>query len=180
MSYSIRRLVTGDDGHGNSMLIADGKAEHVLCPVPMVPQLALINLWSTQKMPAEIVSQDAAAHITGLTPSANGSIFRVVDFPPEATYLDKVSAQLREQAFAAMQASTCVDHSSPNSHPFMHRTKTLDYAIVLEGEIYLILDKSEHLMKAGDVAIQNATNHAWSNRSDKMCRVAFILLDAQA
>ena len=102
----------------------------------------------------------------------------MVDFPPEAHYLAQVSTQLREQAFATMQASDCADRESP--HPFMHRTQTLDYAIIVEGEIYLVLDESEHLMHAGDVAVQCATNHAWSNRSDKNCRVAFILLGAKS
>jgi len=59
----------------------------------------------------------------------------------------------------------------------MHRTETIDYAIVLEGEIVMVLDKSDVLLKAGDVVVQCGTNHAWSNRSDKPCRVAFILID---
>ena len=61
----------------------------------------------------------------------------------------------------------------------MHRTETLDYGIVLEGEIYLVLDDSETLLKPGDVVIQRGTNHAWSNRSDRVCRMAFILLDGR-
>ena len=59
----------------------------------------------------------------------------------------------------------------------MHRTETIDYAIVLEGELHLILDDSEVLLKAGDVTVQVGTNHAWSNRSGKPCRIAFILID---
>jgi uncharacterized cupin superfamily protein len=62
----------------------------------------------------------------------------------------------------------------------MHRTKTLDYAIVLEGEVYLVLDDSETLMKTGDVCIQRATNHVWSNRAEKNCKIAFILIDGDA
>jgi quercetin dioxygenase-like cupin family protein len=64
-------------------------------------------------------------------------------------------------------------------HPLMHRTDTVDYGIVLSGEIYLVLDKQETLLKAGDVVVQRGTNHAWSNRSDKPCRMAFILVDGK-
>ena len=61
----------------------------------------------------------------------------------------------------------------------MHATRTIDYAIIMHGEIVLMLDDSELTLKAGDVVVQQATNHAWINRSDDVCRIAFVLLDAQ-
>ena len=64
----------------------------------------------------------------------------------------------------------------PRRHPLMHRTETIDYAICLEGEIWLVLDDSEVLMKAGDVCVQRGTNHAWSNRSDAPCFMCFVLI----
>lgn len=65
----------------------------------------------------------------------------------------------------------------PDGRPAtMHRTQTIDYGLVLEGEIWSILDDSERLLKAGDIIIQRGTDHAWENRSDKPCRMAFILL----
>jgi uncharacterized cupin superfamily protein len=59
----------------------------------------------------------------------------------------------------------------------MHRTETVDYAIVLEGEIYAVMDEGEALMRAGDVLIQRGTNHAWANRSGRTARIAFVLID---
>ena len=59
----------------------------------------------------------------------------------------------------------------------MHKTETVDYAICLEGEIYLVLDDSEVLMKPGDLCVQRGTNHAWSNRSDGPCFMCFVLID---
>ncbi|NNM59219.1 MAG: cupin domain-containing protein [Legionellales bacterium] len=180
MTRSIRRLVTGHNEHGKSVLADDMQADCVLRPLAIAPELALINLWATGQSPVDILpDRDPARDIKGLVPSASGSIFRIVDFPPEETYIDKVSASFRDEAFNAMDASSCADSHKVTGHPFMHRTTTLDYAIVLEGEIYLLLDESEHLMSVGDVAIQCATNHAWSNRSNKTCRMAFILLDAK-
>ena len=65
-------------------------------------------------------------------------------------------------------------------HPFMHRTESVDYAIILQGEITMLLDESEVHLKAGDVLVQRGTNHAWSNRGTETCYIAFILVDATA
>ncbi|MFN7097946.1 MAG: cupin domain-containing protein [Gammaproteobacteria bacterium] len=180
MTRSIRRLVTGHDKEGKSILVSDAPAHNKIVPLPTAPDLALINLWQTDTMPVTIrANEDPTSQTMGLTPTTNGSIFRVVDLPPDASYLPQISAKQTEKAWEAMQAEHFADALEKAPHPLMHCTPTIDYAIVLEGEIYLILDKSEHLMKAGDVAIQCATNHAWSNRTDKMCRIAFILIDAK-
>jgi quercetin dioxygenase-like cupin family protein len=77
-------------------------------------------------------------------------------------------------------ASEAVVSRGRARHPAMHRTRSVDYGIVLEGEIWLILDEEETLLRAGDVCIQRATNHAWSNRSDRRCVMAFVLLDGSA
>ena len=67
----------------------------------------------------------------------------------------------------------------PSDAAHMHRTATLDYAMVLTGEIYAVLDTEEKLMREGDVLIQRGTNHAWRNDSDNPCRMLFVLLDAE-
>jgi quercetin dioxygenase-like cupin family protein len=74
-----------------------------------------------------------------------------------------------------------VHHTEERSarHPGFHQTDTIDYAIVLEGEVWAVLDEAETLLKAGDVLIQRGTYHAWDNRGDQVCRIAFILIDAQ-
>jgi uncharacterized cupin superfamily protein len=61
----------------------------------------------------------------------------------------------------------------------MHRTETIDYGIVLEGEITLIVDEGETIVRAGDIVIQRGTNHGWANRSRSNCRIAFILIDGR-
>jgi len=67
----------------------------------------------------------------------------------------------------------------PPRHPMMHRTRSVDYAIIMSGEIDMLLDEGEVHLKAGDVVVQQATNHAWVNRGKEICRVAFILMDSQ-
>ena len=64
-------------------------------------------------------------------------------------------------------------------HPGFHKTDTIDYAIVLSGEIYALMDEGEVLLKAGDVLVQRGTNHAWSNRTEAPCCIAFVLIDAE-
>lgn len=179
MSRTIRRLVTGHDQHGKSILISDANAHNKIVPIPSAPDLALINLWCTDESPADAFTDtDPTRQSVGLTPSAQGSVFRVVDFPPDATYINTFKNQDYDKAWEAMDAADFADRKAKSDNPMMHCTPTIDYAIVLEGEIYLVLDNSEHLMKTGDVAVQRATNHAWSNRTDKICRMAFILIDA--
>jgi uncharacterized cupin superfamily protein len=80
---------------------------------------------------------------------------------------------------SALRQAMGVDHGSgPSRHAYMHRTKSVDYAIVLSGEIDMLLDDSEVHLKAGDILIQQATNHAWVNRSKDFCKIAFVLIDA--
>jgi mannose-6-phosphate isomerase-like protein (cupin superfamily) len=67
----------------------------------------------------------------------------------------------------------------PPRHPAMHRTRTVDYAVVMAGEIDMLLDDSEIHLKAGDVLVQQGTNHAWVNRGAEPCRIAFILIDSK-
>ncbi len=67
----------------------------------------------------------------------------------------------------------------PDNKPHMHRTETVDYVLVLEGEIEMDMDNSTVKLKAGDVMVQRGTNHAWANRSNARARVAFVLIDAE-
>jgi uncharacterized cupin superfamily protein len=70
--------------------------------------------------------------------------------------------------------------AKPDSpHPMMHRSEALDYGIVIEGEMTMVLDDSEVLLKPGSVVVQRGTNHAWANRSEKLCRILFIQCDGQ-
>ena len=176
MSRPMRRVVTGHDANGKSIIITDGPSPHVL-ELPGMPGLALINLWVTDRAPAANTgSGDAAARPVVLEPPARGTIFRVVDFPPDRDIVGQLD---RGKAFAAMGAGHAMDRSEAR-HPGMHKTSTVDYALVLDGEIWALMDEGETLLKAGDCLVQRGTNHAWSNRSERACRVAFILIDAEA
>ena len=174
MVKPIRRVVTGHDARGRSIFLSDGPSPHVLT-LPGRDDFALTNLWVTDASPASNDGTgDAAARPVVLEPPPNGSIFRVVEFPPERSG----GTFDRGAAFAAMGASHAMDPDG-SRHPGMHKTDTLDYAIVMSGEIYAVMDDGETLLKAGDCLVQRGTNHAWANRGEVPCLVAFILVSAK-
>ncbi len=108
-----------------------------------------------------------------LEPPAHGTNFRISEYPPEPP--DATARIDGKRAFAEVGAAHRIIEGS--RHPLMHRTETVDYAIVLEGEIDLLLDDEDVHLTAGDVVIQRGTNHCWVNRYAKPCRMAFILID---
>ena len=123
------------------------------------------------------VPDTIGAHKGIQPPADGGTILRIIDFPPEPKDPESLRRGLHA-TFAGMYQDARHDKAG-TTHPGMHRTDTIDYAIVLEGEIYAVLDEGETLMRAGDVLIQRGTNHAWANRSDKTARIAFVLIDAR-
>lgn len=161
----VRRIVTGERPDGRSYIVSDGPALNLSTPdnSPIVGHV----IWATGEGAAPGDDPAPKNHHFGFH-SDNGVVLRIVDFPPDETYdLAKVKEFLDENHVR--------DTASPR-HFWFHKTPTLDYAIVLEGEIYAMMDKDETLMIAGDVLIQRATNHSWSNRSGRNCRMAFALV----
>jgi hypothetical protein len=174
MIQRVRRVLTGHDAEGRSTIIADGFAASVK-ELPGIPGLALTDLWETTGAPASNEGHaDAAARPVRLEPPPSGTIFRVVEFPPDAAWRKK--SDLRE-GFGAIGAAHAQDNASHD--PMMHKTASVDYAIVLTGEIWAVMEKGETLLKAGDVLVQRGTNHSWSNRTDQPALVAFILVSAK-
>jgi mannose-6-phosphate isomerase-like protein (cupin superfamily) len=175
MLKPIRRVVTGHDGQGRSVIASDGASPNTIA-IMESPAFGMTDLWVTHGAPADNGGTgDPAARTIVLEPPPRGTIFRVVEFPPDAQLAGKFD---RVEAFAAIGAR---DALAPDGsrHPGMHRTHSVDYAIVLSGEIWAVMDVGETLLRAGDCLVQRGTNHAWSNRSQTPCLVAFILVDAQ-
>lgn len=168
-SYNpVRRLVTGEDADGRSYFVFDGPTPNRVID-PGVPKAQVV--WATGEAAAPGFDPAPAGHRFGFH-SPGGSVFRIAEFPPDSLAdLAGLADFLKEQGVG--------DNRQPR-HFWFHRTRTLDYAICLEGEIYAMLDKEERLMRPGDVLVQRATNHSWANRSGKLCRMAFILIDLAA
>lgn len=169
----VRRLVTGHDSNGKSKFLMDGEAASVLV-IETMGNLTVTDLWEVFDAPADNSGEaDNADRTVHLEPNERGSIFRIVDFPPDSLW--KTGAD-GAAAFAQMGAGHAVDTSSAD--PAMHKTDTVDYALVLDGEIWAVMDTDERLMKAGDALVQRGTNHAWANKTASNCRVMFVLCGA--
>jgi hypothetical protein len=174
MIWRARRVLTGHDAQGRSTFIADGEAQNVK-EMASMPGLALTDLWETGGAPASNAGdKDAAARPVRLEPPKNGTLLRIVEFPPDAAWRGSADGKA---AFKSIGAGHAQDASS--SDPMMHRTSTVDYIIVLKGEIYAIMDTGEKLLRAGDILVQRGTNHSWSVRGNEPCIVAAVLINAQ-
>lgn len=149
-----RRIVTGIK-NGKSTIVEDQIVTNV---VDHFHGLYISDIWNTQQIPANLDDEKRIPN-TGIpqTPK-NGTYFRYVCFPPD-----------KELGIAAEVGQ---------EHPLMHQTPTLDYIVILSGELYLIMEEGETLLKPGDIVIQRGTNHAWSNRSDEPCIQLAVLIDA--
>jgi mannose-6-phosphate isomerase-like protein (cupin superfamily) len=174
MIQKVRRVVTGHDAQGRSIILSDGPATSVK-ETPTFPGLALTDLWETGAAPASNAgSADAADRPVHLEPPKNGTLFRVVEFPPDST---RPSESDSRKAFESIGAGHAL--ATGHADPMMHKTATVDYAVVIQGEIYAVMEKGETLLRAGDVLVQRGTNHSWHVRGKEPCLVAFILVSAE-
>ena len=180
MNGYVRRIVTGHDAQGKAIIVSDGPAPTVHAN-PHRPGYFSTDLWRTNESPARIARTvpEPTAVPRRITAAPNGSVVRISTVPPESDDVRNMDAATAQQIFASWGNPDASTFAANRRHPFMHRTETVDYAIILEGEMHLVLDESEVLCRTGDVVIQCGTNHAWSNRSGKPCKVAFILIDGK-
>ena len=174
MSKPYRRIVTGHNAQGRSIIASDGPPERLQAMGPNGPWLR--EYWNTRETPAVIdrLGGEPPESKVILAPPPRGTRIRVVDIPPESAEDAALDSKAAAEHFARIGAAGAF---TGGQHPMMHRTETIDYGIVLEGEVTLIVDESETLVRAGDITIQRGTNHAWVNRSAANCRIAFILID---
>lgn len=150
MRQQTRRIVTGHLADGRSVVLQDGPVPHVR----NLPGARFDEVWSTATVPDALSlapANEPTSDAPLIGPPEGGTTIRIIDFAPTGEGGER----------------------SP-----MHRTRSIDYGIVLEGEIILILSDSEVVLRQGDVVIQRATDHAWQNRSAHWARMAFILIGA--
>ena len=169
----IRRVIAAKTATGKSAIVEDG-------PPPanrpsMRPGFSSRNIWATFGTPAPLNAIDRGSEVKGTMPPRGGTVFKYLDIPPDRANPDRVidadKIETTEPGLRKVPGHPL--------HPGMHETDTIDYAIVLSGEIYAVMEENETLLKAGDVLIQCATMHAWSNRSSETCRILFVLVDGR-
>lgn len=165
-----RRVVTGHDADGRSIILSD--APCTATTAMFHADFVVNEAWQLRQLPADNGDFVDPCGAIELEPPAAGNVFRIVQFPPDSHYMDAVDPSGGFSALGESGAASVVqDHEG---HPLAHATNTVDYIVVIQGEIYAVLDKTETLLRQGDVLIQRGTSHAWSNRSDKVCIIAAI------
>ena len=148
----IRRVVTGHDKSGKAIVISDGLAP-VVKTNPIRPGYRGTDIWKTNAAPAPITADepDPTLGPRTLHPAPQGTVIRITELAPETEELRNLSADKVRSVFAAAGAEAASTFKPGARHPLMHRTETIDYAVVLEGEITLVLDDEDVVLKAGDV-----------------------------
>jgi hypothetical protein len=165
-----RRIVVTDREPGKSCLVSDGPSPDVRTD-PARPGFALQRMWVTDGTPAKIALESLhLPHV--LEPPAGGSVMNVFTFPPDAGWKGKVGAAEVQAYFRSVGAPGASTYSPQAPHPYMQKTRTIDFAIVQEGEIVLVLDTQEVMLQTGDFVVVRGSNHAWSNRSTRPAVVA--------
>lgn len=149
-STLVRRVVTGASADGKSCAISDATCE------PMeLPTFSSTEIWKTTESPVDLAhASDQFGQEFVLEPPANGSILRVIEFPPDSRW------------------------KGPDDDLYFHETGTIDYIVVTKGEIWCVFDDGEVCLKAGDVLIQRGVNHAWSVRTPDPCQLVAVLINA--
>jgi hypothetical protein len=176
---NIDRIVVVDEGP-HSRIIADGPSPDIRRD-PARPGFSCARMWVTDRTPIRLEGvRESLQQPHTYVPPQGGSTCYVVTFPPDADWRGKVGAKEVAAYFTSMGAPEISTYSGKAPHPYMQKAATLDLCLVLDGEITLVLDTAEVNLKAGDTVVQRGTNHAWSNRSNRPCVIAFSSHDAKA
>jgi hypothetical protein len=168
---TFRRVITGHDEHGQSCILFDGTA-----PVSSVqPGGALAQLWATSSSPADNQgTADAALRPVSLLPPRCGSLFWIISIPPRSS-VD--AAQAMAEAVKNLGAGEALQGGT--ERPGWHTTNTVDYLILLSGEVTLQVDLGETTLRPFDSVVQRGTSHNWENRGSETAVLAIVLLDAR-
>lgn len=175
MAETLRRIVTGHNGKGRSVVTIDGPPGEVL----EMGAAALYEVWSTDGPKVESTgSRDMSQGPVRLSPPPTGSKFRFFTVPPTDPSIPREALEAAAaEAFAAIGAAE--ERVDTTRHPLMHKTKTIDYILLLRGQVTLLLDEEERDLRPFDVVVQRGTNHAWVNKGKETALLAAILLDAE-
>ena len=172
-----RRIVCLDKEPNKSTLASDAATPDVRID-PARPGFAMQRLWVTDGTPAKIVLE--TLHLPhALTPPKNGSVMRTITFPPDASWRGRAGVKEVKAFFKAMGSPQASTWSASAKHPYMQKTETLEFALVTDGEIVLVLDTQDVALKKGEFAIIRGSNYAWSNRTNKPASIALASHDGK-
>ena len=176
--HPIKRIVTGLNADGKSTVTFEDHCTNIMA-IPGTTGGFISELWVSDEMPIDNSGDnDRATRPIRHDPTEQGTIFRVVEIPPEKLTGGKMDTDL---AFKAMGSHNKPTEEDKKQHPSMHFTDSIDYLVVISGEMHMLLeDGSETLLQSGDCIVQRGTKHAWINRSDAPCVMAAVLINADS
>jgi hypothetical protein len=153
----VRRVVTAH-GKGGSFFEIDDTSLPIIEKAEF-PGMRWVDIWAADSVPVDNTLAGDPAATAPLFPSSGGLVFRLMQIDPAPEFL--------------------LDTTSPDDHPGMHQTQTLDMVYVLDGEISALLSTGEKILRAGDTFVQRGTRHSWVNRSGKPCTILGALVGAE-
>ena len=173
MPKPIRRIVAGEDNNGRAVALSDGPSPDIR-EDPARPGYAATRIWVTESTPAKVRGIKETLHLPHtIEPPKDGSVCRVVEFPPDKVWNNSVNESDVANFFKMMGSPNLSTYNQDSPHPYMEKSDSLDFCYIQEGEITLILDKEEVDLNEGDTVVLLGANHSWSNRSNKPCIVFF-------
>lgn len=174
---NVRRVVTGRTPEGKSVFVSDTDVSPIT--LDLLPGAEFHRLWGSD-VPVQLPSDGSPPQIPGYFPRLGGFRFGLFTVGPDAVTL---SPDLDiQKAFAEIQQKLPgLAEVLELDHPGMHTTDTIDYEVVISGEVWLELDDGQEIhLKPVDTVIQNGTRHAWRNKSSTPCVLAVTLIGARA
>jgi len=178
----MRRVVTRHTESGKSVFVSGGEPPRI-ARIRGVPDQGMAEMWATDGVPTVPVdSADPTVAMSSLVPGPEGTRFRVCRFPPagvwEQAEREGVDLAAARQEYAAMTPGLAEVMEA--DHPGMHTTDTIDYGVVVSGEIWLELDDGAEVhLEPGDCVVQNGTRHAWRNKGSEPCTMAAVMVGAK-
>lgn len=175
----VRRVVTGHDENGKAIVLSDGLVERVYSN-PVRPGHRSSDIWEAIGLPVHLeASEPDPVAIVDRFLSPLGIKIRISELQPEEASIRRLTPEQAASWYKDSGHPASSSFGQEGRHPLLHRTETIDYAVVLEGQMTLVMDDREVVLNKGDVVVQRGTNHAWSNRSNSLVRMLYILIDAR-
>ena len=176
----MRRIVTGHSPSGKSVFISDGEPPRVV-KMETMPGYELAEIWANDASPMVPAEQaDPTVGMSSFIPGPEGTRFRIVRFPSEQELALALPGGIDLVALRQEHIDKIPSPAETYEVGGMHTTDTVDYGIVLSGEIWLELDDGAEVhLKPGDCVVQNGTRHAWKNHGSQLCVMAFVMVGAE-
>jgi len=176
----IRRIVAANDPDDKAVIYADATNTDVRTD-PARPGFTSNRIWVTERTPAPVAGVRETLDLPHtLEPPPGGSVCRFLTIPPDDWYMADLTDEKVSDYFAAMGSPGASRLGTGAPHPYMQQTRTLDYVLVMSGEVTLVLDSEEVHLSTGDTVVQLGASHAWSNRSDAPCELFVSSHDGKA